>query len=131
MKICHVCAFQCEDGDELCPICGAELAQDECVFENKDAVEEAPDIVIESPELAQSISDPILAEIFCDALKNNNILFTTDESDLSGSMKMGFGGFRTEINIYVDKEDIEKANNIFENLEIGEPSFDDDFFEEN
>ena len=26
MKICHVCNFECEDKAELCPVCGADLA---------------------------------------------------------------------------------------------------------
>ena len=33
--------------------------------------------------------------------------FTSDEPDLSGSMHIGFGGFYTEINVYVDEADLE------------------------
>ena len=131
MKICHVCAFACEDDAELCPICGAELtSEDESVNEDIEDTEDAV-IVIENPELVQSIDDPVLAEVFCDALKENGILFTSDEPDLSASMHIGFGGFYTQINIYVDKSDLDKANEIFDSIEIEEPSFDEDFFEEN
>lgn len=131
MKICHVCAFACEDDAELCPICGAELInENESVNEDTEDIEDAV-IVIENPELVQSIDDPVLAEVFCDALKENGILFTSDEPDLSASMHIGFGGFYTQINIYVDKADLDRANEIFDSIEIEEPSFDEDFFEEN
>ena len=29
MKVCHVCQYICDDDAELCPICGAELTEDE------------------------------------------------------------------------------------------------------
>ncbi len=131
MKICHVCAYACEDNAELCPICGAELSVEN--YENADGNKSEEDavIVIENPQLAESIEDPVLAEVFCDALKENGILFTSDEPDLSGSMHIGFGGFYTKINVYVDEADLEKAKEIFNGIEIEEPSFDEDFFEEN
>ena len=131
MKICHVCAFSCKDDAELCPICGAELTS-ESDSVNAD-IEDTADavIVIENPELVKSIDDPVLAEVFCDELKENGILFTSDEPDLSASMHIGFGGFYTSINIYVDKSDLDRAKKIFESIEIEEPSFDEDFFEEN
>lgn len=132
MKICHVCAFKCEDDAELCPVCGAELLTQntDVITENSEETEEAI-VVIENPELAESVEDPVLAEIYCDALKENGILFTSDEPDLSSSLHIGFGGFYAEINIYVDKEDLEKAQEIFNNLDFEESTFDDDSFEEN
>ncbi len=129
MKICHVCGFSCEDKDELCPICGAELLVNEET--EQDAVsEEEVNITIEKPCLAASVSDPVIAEIFCDKLKDNGILFTYDEPDLSASMHMGFGGFYAEINVYVSEDDLDKAKEIFEELENEEPAFEDDFEEE-
>ena len=131
MKICHVCAFACEDDAELCPVCGAELTSENEIVNEDTTDSEDTVIVIENPELVQSIDDPVLAEVFCDALKENGILFTSDEPDLSASMHIGFGGFYTQINIYVDKADLDRANEIFDSIEIEEPSFDEDFFEEN
>ena len=131
MKICHVCAFACEDDAELCPVCGAELTSENEIVNEDTTDSEETVIVIENPELVQSIDDPVLAEVFCDALKENGILFTSDEPDLSASMHIGFGGFYTQINIYVDKADLDRANEIFDSIEIEEPSFDEDFFEEN
>ncbi len=122
MKICHVCAYACDDGTELCPICGAELKEQE---NNEEINGEAEDIVLENPELAESIEDPITAEIYCDMLKENGILFTSDAGDLSESLHMGFGGFYSEINIYVESADLEKAQEIFNNIEIEEPQFED------
>lgn len=131
MKICHVCAFACEDDAELCPVCGAELTSENEIVNEDTTDSEETVIVIENPELVQSIDDPVLAEVFCDALKENGILFTSDEPDLSASMHIGFGGFYTQINIYVDKADLDRVNEIFDSIEIEEPSFDEDFFEEN
>jgi len=131
MRICHVCGFGCEDNAELCPICGAELLERENEdTENGVETDEPTEVVIDAPELAESIDDPVVAEIFCDLLKENGILFTSDESDLSGSMHMGFGGFYTEINVYVAKEDLEKAKELFETIDLDNIDFaenDEDF----
>ncbi len=126
MKICHVCAYSCDDDAELCPICGAELNAEEEYGDESDETESV--VVIENPQLAESIEDPIVAEVYCDMLKENKILFTSDEPDLSSSMHIGFGGFYAEINIYVDAKDLERAQEIFESIEIEEPQFDDDSF---
>ncbi|MBR3300977.1 MAG: hypothetical protein IKI68_05770 [Clostridia bacterium] len=127
MKTCHVCQYLCEDDAELCPICGAELNLE------TDETEQETEIIIESPEIVATVNDVITAEVFCDRLKENNILFTTDEADLSASMHMGFGGFYTEINIYVDKADLDAAKAIYEDLpdmtEYAE-DFDGEFDEE-
>ncbi len=124
MKPCHVCQYLCEDKDDLCPICGAQLN------DQAKADEDANEIVIENPEIVATVNDVVLAEVFCDRLKESGILFTTDESDLSHSMHLGFGGFYTEINIYVDKADLEKAKEIYDNLpDISEFEVYDEFEE--
>ena len=110
MKICHVCGYSCDDDTDFCPICGAELSEQKGEFDDE------TEVVIENPEIVATVDDVVLAEVFCDRLKENGILFTTDEADLSGSIHMGFGGFYTEINIYVDKVDLEKAKEIYDNL---------------
>lgn len=126
MKVCHVCQYICDDDAELCPICGAELTEDEESLE-----EEALEVVIDDPELAATFNDIVLAEVFCDRLKENDIIFSIEEPDLSSSMHMGFGGFYTEINVYVDKSDYDKAKEIFDDLpDISELEEADDFEEE-
>lgn len=116
MKICHVCGFEAENEAELCPVCGAELSGDGIDENGNDAEAENFDIVIENPELAASIDDPVTAEIYCDLLKENGILFTSDEPDLASTMRVGFGGYYSAIDIYVDKNDLEKAKEIYDNL---------------
>lgn len=112
MKVCHVCAFQTVDDAELCPVCGAELAEDNGI----EVGEEDLEIVINSPVLVATIDDPVTVEIFCDQLKENGILFTSDEPDLTSTMHIGFGGFYAGIDIFVDKNDLEKAQEIYNNL---------------
>lgn len=129
MKICHVCGFSCEDDAELCPICGAELKFSEDISDEE--ITEDAVIELENPELAESIEDPVTAEIYCDLLKEEGIIFTSDESELSGAMHFGFGGFYSEINIYVDKKDLDRAKEIFDNMETADIQFEDDFQEEN
>ena len=129
MKPCHVCQYLCDDDAELCPICGAELKD----VEDNEQNPEPEEIIIENPEIVATVNDIIIAEVFCDRLKENNILFTTDETDLSANMRMGFGGFSTEIsiNIYVDKEDLEAAKEIYDNLpDVSEFETVDDFEDE-
>ena len=124
MKTCHVCQYLCEDDAEICPICGAELNREEQEYD------EEQKIIIENPEIVATVDDVVIAEVFCDRLKENNILFTTDEPDLSASMHMGFGGFYTEINIYVDKADLNAAKEIYDNLpDMSEFETVDDFDE--
>jgi len=127
LKVCHVCAFSCPDDAEICPLCGAELLDSDGEIEE---IEEELVVEIENPELVASIAEPIVAEIFCDKLKENEILFTSDEPDLSSSMQVGFGGFFTKINIYVSALDLEKATEIYENLDVDSISFEEDFDEE-
>ena len=126
MKVCHVCQYICDDDAELCPICGAELTEEEESLE-----EEALEVVIDDPELAATFNDIVLAEVFCDRLKENDIIFSIEEPDLSSSIHMGFGGFYTEINVYVGKSDYDKAKEIFDDLpDISELEEADDFEEE-
>lgn len=125
MKICHVCNAECEDNAELCPICGADLtykAQEE-------AEEEKEELVLNNPVLLASLDDVVSAEILKDLLKEEGILFS-DGTEGEGTLKVTFGGAFTAVEIYVDEADFEKANQIYDDFLNSEPTFDEDFFNE-
>ncbi len=114
MKICHVCMAECEDSAELCSVCGAELAD---VAKS----EETDEIVIENPVLAASVEDIVTAEIFCDMLKENGIAFSCDEAE--PEMNVVFGGGFASIDIYVDEDNLERAEQLYEEVLNAEPEF--------
>ncbi len=116
MKICHVCAAECADDAELCPICGAQL--------DREAAQEDAAVVIEKPCFAVSVEDVVTAEIYKDMLKENDIPFTCGEEDV---VRVLFGGAMAAVEIYVDEKDLEKAKELYENLLESEPFFDEEF----
>ena len=62
MIICHVCSTECEEEQELCPVCGAVLNhQTEAEEPEK---EEADTDIIENPTLLTSFEDLISSEVF-------------------------------------------------------------------
>ena len=123
--ICRVCGASCEETAELCPVCGADLTV---------AAEEAPvaaeETVLQHPVLAVSCDDVVNAEIFRDLLRENNIPFTCDTAETGGSMKVLFGGGFTAEDIYVDEENLETAQALYDEVLASEPSFDEDDFAE-
>ena len=119
MKNCHVCNFECEDNAELCPICGADL---------NFVPSEEEEVVIE-PVLLGSFDDVVLAEIFCDILIENKIPFSKGE-DGELTMKVLFCGGFVAVDIYVDKNDFEKANELYLEFLNNKPEFEDFFDEE-
>ena len=125
MKICHVCNAECEDNAELCYVCGADLTYNT----QEEAGEETEELVLNKPVLLASLDDVVSAEILKDLLKENGILFS-DDAEGEGSLKVTFGGAFTAVDIYVDEADFEKANQIYEDFLISEPTFDEDFFDE-
>lgn len=128
MKNCHVCGFECENDAEVCPLCGAELKTFELYeqelkevqeLEQKKAAEEA--LVIKNPVLAVSVENVVLAEIYKDVLRDNGIHFTCDESD--DSMQIVFGGGFSAVEIYVNEEDLEKAQQLYDEVENAQTDF--------
>ena len=113
---CHVCSFEGEDGATLCPVCGAEL-----LIEPEEATEKEEETIIENPVLAASVEDVVTAEIYRDILSENSIPFTC-ESD-GGSMKIVFGGGFVAEDIYVDESNLEKAQELYEEVLTSEPEF--------
>ena len=120
MKICQVCGAEYEDYVEMCADCGALLV-DEDEYEN----EEGTPIVIAEPVLAVTVEDIITAEIFCDVLKDNGILYSTDDEESETVVKVLFGGSFAGTNIYVDINDLEKARELYESVLESQPSFED------
>ena len=131
MKICHVCAFECDETAELCPKCGAELKNAE-----EAATEETEANALLEPTLVVSVADVITAEVYRDVLSENSIPFTCDTAESDGSMKVLFGGGFVTEDIYVDASNLEKATELYEQvLEMLEnedfaEDFDADFDEE-
>lgn len=127
MKICHVCKAECEDYTELCPICGADLTTESAVEDDASQQEEV--IVLKNPVLVASVEDVVSSEIFKDILHENGIIFTCDEPDSEGTLKVVFGGSFVADDIYVDETDLEKASQLYQDFLNSEPEFDDEFFE--
>ena len=125
MKICHVCKAECEDNAELCPVCGADLTYNA----QEEVEEETEEQVLNNPVLLASLDDVVSAEILKDLLKENGILFS-DDAEGEGTLKVTFGGAFTAVDIYVDEADFERANQIYEDFLNSEPTFEEDFFDE-
>lgn len=139
MKNCHVCGFACENDAEICSLCGAELKTFEAYEQEmkeaeerkaQEAAEEA--LIIKQPVLAASVENVVTAEIYKDVLRDNGIHFTCDESD--DAMQIVFGGGFTAVEIYVNETDLEKAQELYAEVENSQTEFEDfdgfDDFEE-
>lgn len=136
MKNCHVCGFACENDAEICTLCGAELKTFEAYEQEmkdaeerkaQEAAEEA--LIIKQPVLAASVENVVTAEIYKDVLRDNGIHFTCDESD--DAMQIVFGGGFTAVEIYVNETDLEKAQELYAEVENSQTEFEDfDGFED-
>lgn len=124
MKTCHVCYFECDDSAELCPLCGADLMGEE----EKSAEDE--EILLKEPVLLATLEDVVSAEIFRDILKENSVPYFCDSAAGEGTMQVLFGGSFISENIYVDKKDFKKADELYSEFLENEPEFDGEFFEE-
>ncbi len=124
MKNCHVCNFACEDNAEVCVVCGAYLDK-EC----EQAEEKEQENKKIEPVLLATISDVVSAEIFKDILTDNKIPYSDNPDD---SMRVVFGGVFAAEEIYVDKVDFDKAQELYREFLASEGEFSDGFedFEE-
>ena len=134
MKTCHVCGFACENDAEICTLCGAELKTFEMYEkqlkeaeeqEAQKAAEEA--LIVKKPVLAASVDNVVAAEIYKDVLRDSGIIFTCDESD--DAMQIVFGGGFSAQEIYVNEEDLEIAQQLYENVINAQMDFGDEFDE--
>ena len=132
MKTCHVCGFACENDAEICTLCGAELKTFEMYEkelkeaeeqEAQKAAEEA--LIVKKPVLAASVDNVVAAEIYKDVLRDSGIIFTCDESD--DAMQIVFGGGFSAQEIYVNEEDLEIAQQLYENVINAQMDFGDEF----
>ena len=126
MKVCHVCKAECDDAAELCPVCGADLTAEITEEEEKEEKEEK---VINNPVLLATLDDVVSAEILKDLLTEAGILYSSDSGE-DGTMKVTFGGSFVADDIYVDEQDFDAANAIYEDFLNSEPQFDEEFFED-
>ena len=127
MKTCHVCKALCEDNAELCHVCGADLIRE--TEENADNEEKAVVTEITDPVLVATIEDIVSAEIFKDILKDNGILFSSDDEEENGGMRVVFGGGFASTEIYVDNNDFERAKQLYEEFLETETQFEGEFSE--
>ena len=124
MIICHVCAAECEDEAELCPVCGAVLNRPET-----EEVEEVENDIIENPTLLTSFEDLISAEVFKDVLKENKIAYTCSSEVGDNTIQVMFGGGFVAEDVYVGEENLEVARQLLEDFNSQEIEFDDTFFD--
>ena len=118
MKICHVCGIECDDNQEVCLVCGADLTATE---EN-----ENEETVVAEPVLVATFEDVVLSEIFKDILTENEIPYSMGSEE--GAVRVMFGrGFSTH-EIYVDKRDFEKADALYNEFMENPPEFSDEEF---
>ena len=127
MIICHVCSTECDEEQELCPVCGAVLNH-QTEEEETETIEEETDI-IENPTLLTSFEDLISSEVFKDVLKENKIAFTCSSEMGDNTIQVMFGGGFVAEDIYVGEEDLEKAQQILEEFNSQEIEFEGEFFD--
>lgn len=135
MKTCHVCGFACDNDAEICALCGAELKTFEMYeqelkeAEEREAQKAAKEaLIVKKPVLAASVDNVVAAEIYKDVLRDNGIVFTCDESD--DAMQIVFGGGFNAQEIYVNEQDLEIAQQLYENVVNAQMDFDDCEFDE-
>lgn len=128
MKICHVCKAECGDFAELCPICGADLTS----YEDETVENGGAEKTVEHPVLLASMEDVVSAEILKDILSSNGIPYSSGDAEDEGSMRVTFGGGFLADDIYVDADDFEAAEKLYNEFLESEPEFSDEdfFFEE-
>ena len=79
--------------------------------------------------LLATLDDVVSAEILKDLLTEAGILYSSDSGE-DGTMKVTFGGSFVADDIYVDEQDFDAANTIYEEFLNSEPQFDEEFFED-
>lgn len=121
MKICHVCNAECGDNAELCPVCGADIS------EISDVTDEVK-TEIENPVLVAKFEDVVSAEIFKDILNDNGIMYSSNDDEEAGGMRVVFGGGFVSADIYVDNSDFEAAKQLYNEFLESEADFDGEFF---
>lgn len=120
MKICHVCGIECDDSQEVCLVCGADLTEIEAV------ADENTERPISEPVLVATFEDVVFSEIFRDILSDNGIPYSMGSDE--GAVHVMFGGGFTADEIYVEKRDFEKAEALYNEFMENPPEFSDEEF---
>ena len=120
MKICHVCGIECDDSQEVCLVCGADLTVEEFT-EGEGCVKE-----ITEPVLVATFEDVVSSEIFRDILTENKIAYSM--GDDNGAVRVMFGGGFSADEIYVEKRDFERAEALYNEFMENPPEFSDEEF---
>ena len=120
MKICHVCGIECDDSQEVCLVCGADLTESNPVLDENGEAE------ISEPVLVATFEDVVSSEIYRDILTDNGIPYSMGNDE--GAIVVMFGGGFSVDEIYVDKRDFEKAEALYNDFMENQPEFEDDFF---
>ncbi len=127
MKICHVCNMECNDDAEICLVCGADLTEKPSP---ESQTESEPEF--KQPVLLASMDDIVSAEIFKDILKDNEIPYMSGNDANENTMRVVFGGGFVSEDIYVEKENFEKANMLYAEFLENKEEFDGEFiFDDN
>ena len=121
MKICHVCGMECDDSQEICLVCGADLTEEHNEAEETEKVQ-----IVSEPVLLATFEDVVSAEIFKDILTDNQIPYSLGEEGDSG-MQVTFGGGFAADEIYVDKCNFEKAEALYNEFLESEAEFQGEF----
>ena len=116
MKICHVCGIECDDSQEVCLVCGADLT----------ASDENRERAVSEPVLVATFEDVVFSEIFKDILSDNGIPYSMGSEE--GAVHVTFGGGFAADEIYVEKRDFEKAEALYNEFMENPPEFSDEEF---
>ena len=117
MKICHVCGIECDDSQEVCAVCGADLTNES--LENVTEISE--------PVLVATFEDLVSSEIFRDILTDNQIPYSMGNDD--STVRVMFGGGFAADEIYVEKRDFDRAEKLLNEFMESQPEVDDFFGE--
>ena len=117
MKICHVCGIECDDNQEVCAVCGADLTNES--LENVTEISE--------PVLVATFADLVSSEIFRDILTDNQIPYSMGNDD--STVRVMFGGGFAADEIYVEKRDFDRAEKLLNEFMESQPEADDFFGE--
>lgn len=122
MKICHVCKSKCEDFEELCRVCGADLVAPKEII-----AEQTPDTKSVELSLLASFDDIVSAEIFKDILSDNGVEYVCPKSEQEETLNVTFGGSFSVCEIYVYESDLELASTLYSEFTASPIDFDGEF----
>ncbi len=110
MQVCKYCSYEFDDALDRCPECGTKVRR------KKDKSNE-PDLA-----LIATLNSAPEAEILCSILQSENIAFLTECPDGFSSV---FGGIGGQVEVYVKKEDEQKALSLLEDFSSEDASFEE------